>query len=249
MRFDKVLRTLGPVIALAIAGGLAGCDGSNIKINGKEGVRLADLDLSGKAPTEIILLGPDNIDVKTGAKLSIRVEGSDEIKDRLRFVLDGDSLAVSRAKGDGEGTATIFVTMPSPRKLTVGGSGTIAAAELTGDAEANILGSGSLAVAGIVADKLAVNIAGSGSMKAGGKAAELDLDVLGSGNADLAALSVDTADVTIAGSGSATFASDGEVSAEILGSGNVTVKGNARCKVQSIGSGSLVCERAAEPVD
>lgn len=249
MRFRKVLKALGPVVAVAIAGGLAGCDGANITFNGDEGVPLAELDLSGEAPTEVVLLGPDSVAIRTGETLAIEVEGADEIKQRLRFAREDGALAITRTKGEGRGTATVIVTMPSPRKLTVGGSGTMTAAELTGDAEANILGSGALEVAGISADRLSVNVAGSGSMKGAGKTDKLDLDVLGSGSADLARLSADDVEVTIAGSGGATFQSDGEVDAEILGSGSVTVRGDARCKVNSIGSGRLVCERKAEPVD
>ncbi|WP_305097563.1 head GIN domain-containing protein [Croceibacterium aestuarii] len=249
MSFKKVLKALGPVVAIAIAGGLAACDNADFTVNGKKGVPLADLDLTGKTPSEVALLGPDTVDVRTGETLAIEVEGDDAVKDLLRFVLDDESLAIMRAKGDAKGTAAVTVTMPSPRKLTVGGSGKLTAAELTGDAEANVLGSGSLEVAGISADKLSANVAGSGSMKASGKTGELNLDVLGSGSAKLGGLSADKADVTIAGSGGATFASDGEVEAEILGSGSVTVRGDARCKVHSVGSGSLVCERNTETVD
>lgn len=249
MGFKKVLKALGPVVAVAIAGGLAACDNANFTVGGKEGVPLADLDLSGEAPSEVALLGPDTVDIRTGETLAIEVEGDEAVKDLLRFVRDEDSLAVMRTKGDAKGTAKIVITMPSPRKLTIGGSGSIKAAELTGNAEANVLGSGSLEVAGVSADRLSVNVAGSGSMKAAGKAKELDLDVLGSGNARLDGLTVEKANVTIAGSGGAKFASDGEVEAEILGSGSVTVRGDARCKVHSVGSGSLVCERNAETVD
>ena len=248
MGFKKVLKAIGPVVAIAIAGGLAACDHADLTVNGKKGVPLADLDLSGEAPTEVALFGPDTVDIRTGETLAIEVEGDEAVKQLLRFARDDHSLAIMRTKGESDGTATIIVTIPSPRKLTIGGSGKMTAAELTGDAEANILGSGSLEVAGISADKLSVNVAGSGSMKAAGKATSLDLNVLGSGNADLSGLTVDDADVTIAGSGGATFASDGEVEAEIVGSGSVTVRGDARCKVHSVGSGSLVCERNAETV-
>jgi carbon monoxide dehydrogenase subunit G len=249
MGFSKVFKAIGPVVAIAVAGGLAACDNADFKMNGKEGVRLADLDLSGDAPNEVVLLGPDTVDIRTGETLAIEVEGDDEVKDRLRFLRDDDSLAIMRTKGESSGTATIIVTMPSPRKLTVGGSGLVKAAELTGNAEANILGSGSLEVAGVSADALSVTVAGSGSMTAAGKAKSLDLDVLGSGSAKLDALRVGDADVTIAGSGGAALASDGEVKAEILGSGSVTVRGDARCKVHSIGSGSLVCQRNTEKAD
>lgn len=249
MRFRKVLKALGPV-AMAVAGGLAACDSANVRINDSEGVPLSELDLSGDPPSEVVLFGPDSVDIRTGEALAIDVEGSEEVKQRLRFVLDGGTLGVMRDNSETvSGTAVVIVTMPSPSKLTVGGSGTLTATELTGKAEAHVLGSGSLTVAGIAADHLSVTIAGSGTMRAGGRTGSLDLDVLGSGDARLAELSADEANVTIAGSGGATFASDGEVEAEILGSGSVTVRGDARCRVRSIGSGSLVCERNAAPVE
>ncbi len=249
MRFHKIMKGLGPVIAIAIAAGLSGCGKANFSFNGTDGVPLSDLDLSGDPPSEVVLLGPDSVDIRTGEALAIDVDGDPAAVDLLRFHRDGDSLAVLRAKGDAKGTATVTVTMPSPRKLTIGGSGSMKAAELTGNAEAEVLGSGTLEVAGISADKFSVTIAGSGSMKAGGKAGRLDLDVMGSGSADLAGLSVERADVTIAGSGSGTFRSNGQVDAEILGSGSVVVRGDARCKVHSVGSGTLVCERNSEPAD
>ncbi|MGX7896138.1 head GIN domain-containing protein [Tsuneonella sp. HG222] len=247
MGFKKVLQGLGPVIAIAVAAGIAGCDKAKFTVNGREGVPLADLDLTGMTPTEVVLLGPDNLEIRTGEALSIEVDGDPAVVERLRFALDGETLAVMRGRGEGSGTATIIVTLPSPRKLTVGGSGSITAAELIGKSEVNVLGSGSLSIAGISADRLSVTIAGSGSLRGGGKAERLDLDVLGSGSAHLDELTVDRADVTIAGSGGAAFRSDGEVEAEILGSGSVTVRGDARCKVHSVGSGTLVCERNTEP--
>ena len=42
MRLDKLFSTLGPVIAMAMASGVSGCDGSNFTFNGKEGVPLSD---------------------------------------------------------------------------------------------------------------------------------------------------------------------------------------------------------------
>jgi hypothetical protein len=50
MKFGHFLKALAPVLAVALAAGVAGCDKATIKINGEEGKKLADLDLSGKAP-------------------------------------------------------------------------------------------------------------------------------------------------------------------------------------------------------
>lgn len=251
MKFEKLLKALAPVAMMAIAGGLAACDGAKMRINGKEGVPLSELDLSGEPPSEVASFGPDTVDVRTGAKLAIEVEGSPAAKERMRFVREGQSLGILRAEGDWDDNeiATVTVTMPAPRSLTVGGSGTLTAAEQAGDGELNVLGSGKLMVGKVRAGNLKVHLAGSGEVSASGTAAELELNIAGSGSADLGGLKAPKAHVNIAGSGDATFASDGEVKANVVGSGNVTVRGGARCTVNSVGSGSLTCEREPEPAE
>jgi hypothetical protein len=251
MGFKHVLKAVAPVVALAIAGGLAGCDKANVNFNGEEGQQLADLDLSGEAPSEVSLLGPDVIDIRDGEKLAIEVQGSDEAKDRLRFVLKDGSLGILRKNGSwgDDQVATVILTMPAPAKLNLMGSGRITAASVSDRPEVNVAGSGTLELASVSAATLEANIAGSGTLKAAGSADKLELNLMGSGRGDLAALKAASAKVNIAGSGEATFASDGEVDANIMGSGHVTVRGRARCKVHSVGSGSLVCESGEEPAD
>lgn len=248
MGFKHVLKAVAPVVALAIAGGLSGCENANINLNGEDGKELADLDLSGEAPSEVSLLGPDTVDIRDGETLAIRVEGSDAAKARMRFVLKDGSLGILRRKGtwSDDQVATVIVTMPAPAKLNLAGSGRMTAASVSDRPEINVAGSGRLDLASVSAAAMEVTIAGSGSLKAAGSADKLELNLLGSGSADLAALKAGSADVNIAGSGDATFASDGEVKANIMGSGDVTVKGRARCKVHTVGSGSLVCEAGAE---
>ena len=249
MGFKHILKAVGPVVALAIAGSLASCGEGDVKLNGKEGVPLSELDLSGEAPSEVILLGPDKVDIRDGEKLAIEVEGSDEAKERMRFVLNDGSLGVLRDKGhwnDESGVATVIVTMPAAAKLTLAGSGQMSAASVSDEPEINVAGSGTLELASVNARKLEINIAGSGSLKAAGTTDKLELNLMGSGSADLSALKVGSANVNVAGSGDATFASDGDVNANIMGSGDVTVKGRARCKVHTIGSGSLVCESGSQ---
>jgi len=252
MRFKHVLKAVVPVVALAIAGGLAsGCDNADFKVNGKQGVPLSELDLSGEPPSEVVLLGPDKVEIRDGETLAIEVEGSDEAKERMRFVLENGSLGILRSKSDWkeDGIATVIVTMPAPGKLTLAGSGRITAASVSDRPEINVLGSGTLDLPSVAAGRMSVTIAGSGTLIAAGTAERLDLNVMGSGDASMRRLKVETADVTVAGSGDATFASDGEVRATILGSGDVTVHGGARCKVKTIGSGTLTCERETEPAD
>ncbi|MFM5929503.1 MAG: DUF2807 domain-containing protein, partial [Novosphingobium sp.] len=73
MKLGHLFKSLAPVFALAMAAGVSGCDGAKININGEEGKKLSELDLSGKAPGELMMFGPDRIELTTGDKLTITV--------------------------------------------------------------------------------------------------------------------------------------------------------------------------------
>ncbi len=250
MKFGKFVHALAPLAAIMLAGSLSGCSNADIQFNGKDGKKLSELDLSGTAPNELALLGPDEVRVTQGDKLAITVEG--EGKDQVRFVLDGNTLGILREKGESWGSdkrAVISVTMPAPRQLSMLGSGKIITGALAPNAEVVVAGSGEIESGAVSGDKLEVTIPGSGRFRANGSAKSLELTVLGSGAAELDALRVDKAEVTMAGSGRATFTSDGEVEATIMGSGEVVVRGRARCKLNSVGSGRLVCENGTTAAD
>ena len=123
MRFDKFLKNVAPAIAMAIAAaGTAGCD-SKFTFNGKEGVKLSELDLSGDAPDTVNLMGPDIVRIVHGDDFSIALEGGDEAKERMRFILEDGTLSVLRDReswGDGEnGVATVTITMPTLRHIVM----------------------------------------------------------------------------------------------------------------------------------
>lgn len=251
-RFGTFAKAMGPIIAVALAASVAGCDGAKISINGEEGKPLAELDLSGAAPDELVLAGPDEVRVTTGDKLAITVEGDQEAKDQLRFSLKDGSLAIHRKDkmfGNGGKVAIINVTMPAPREVVMAGSGKITTANLASKATITVAGSGTIESTAVSGESLDLTIAGSGNFRAAGNVKMLDMTIAGSGSAQMDALKTDKADVSIAGSGSATFASDGDVEASIMGSGDVTVKGRARCTVSSMGSGKLVCETPVQQKD
>ena len=245
MKFGQFLNGLAPILAVAMAAGVAGCDGSKVSINGEHGKKLAELDLSGAAPNELVMFGPDEVQMTQGDKLTITVDGDPAAVEQLRFTLKGGTLGILREgkmfSGDSK-FAVVHVTMPAPREITMGGSGKISAPALAPGAKVTVLGSGQIDTQSVSGDRLEVTLPGSGSFRAAGKVGKLDLTILGSGSADLVAVTVDNAKVSVLGSGGATFSSDGEVDATILGSGTVTVKGRARCKVSAIGSGQLICE-------
>lgn len=246
MKFDKFFRALGPIVAVALAAGVAGCDNMDVSLNGEKGKPLAELDMTGPAPQELVLLGPDEVRVTTGDKLAITVEGDEAVTSHLRFTLKDGTLGVLRDSEwkNSAGKAVVNVTMPAPREVTMAGSGVIKAAALAPGAKVQVVGSGEIESAAVSGDALEVTLPGSGSFRAAGNVGKLDLTILGSGSAELDAVKVESADITIAGSGSAAFASDGEVKAKIMGSGSVTVRGRAKCTVEAMGSGKLNCEPA-----
>lgn len=246
MNFRQLARAFAPVAALAVTAFVTGCDEANVSIGGEEGKPLAELDLTGTAPTELVLLGPDEVRIREGAALAITVDGSPELTEAMRFTLKDGSLGVLRRKGswkDG-GTVVVNVTMPAPQQLVAAGSGTIRAESLARAAKVTIAGSGDVETMNVAADSLDVTIAGSGNYRAAGTTGKLDMTIAGSGNAAMDALKADSARISIAGSGRSAFASDGSVKADILGSGEVRVRGRAQCEVKATGSGKLVCESA-----
>ena len=241
--FDRFIKSLAPAAAaLLAASATAGCDALDISVGDGDAVPLAELDMSGRAPTQIVLAGPDNVIVTEGDTLDILVEGNAEAVDAVRFSRSDDTLSISRKNVSSKSPeATVRVTMPLPQSVTLAGSGTIDVPGMTKKAEATIAGSGKARIAGLDAETFDVMIAGSGSLEAEGETERLDLTLAGSGKAPMGKLQADKADVTIAGSGKAGFASDGTVDASIMGSGTVDISGNARCEVSTMGSGKLRC--------
>ncbi len=251
MKFGKIAGAFAPLAGLALAAALAGCDakvdfdGKDMRFNGKAGKRLAELDLSGPPPSELALLGPDEVQITLGDTLAITVDGEAAAKDAVRFTRDGDTLGIMRDRADNSkagGRAVVRITMPAPREVTMLGSGRIVTPAMAANAKVVVAGSGEIDGGVVGGDSLEVTIPGSGEFRASGSVRSLELTILGSGSARMDALKTDKAKVTVAGSGDTVFASDGEVDATILGSGEVRVIGRARCKISAVGSGRLVCE-------
>ena len=220
--------------------------GENMRVACDTGVALQDLDLSEANVRHLAILGPDDVTITRGDRAAIVVEGDEDAADAIRFQLDDNKLSVMRLGGKRQnGSATVKLTLPKLRKISLAGSGSVHVDAITGNkARISVAGSGSVDCDEIEVEQLKIQMLGSGSVTAKGRAKTLSLKIAGSGNIALSGLSTESANVSMAGSGNASFASDGDVSASMAGSGNVTVKGRARCTVKGMGSGRLVCEPA-----
>lgn len=240
-----VLKGVLPLAAVALVLASAACGNMNMTVGDDDGVPLSELDMSGTAPTKLVLAGPDKVVVTEGDKLAITVTGDQEAIDSLRFNLEDGTLGIMREKSwKGKGVATIAVTMPPAQEIVLAGSGDIKAPVMVDEAEVNIAGSGTVAIDRIQSSTFDVNVMGSGTLSAAGEADRLDFNVAGSGMLKARALKVERAEINIAGSGGGEFASDGRVEARIAGSGDVTVYGRAECKVSAMGSGTVRCRPA-----
>lgn len=248
MSISSLVKALAPVVALGLSAGLASCDNADVRINGEHGKKLSELDLSGPAPSQLVVMGPDRVELSQGDKLAITVDGDPAAVSAMRFTLKDGALGILREgkvfANDGK-TAVVHVTMPAPSEITMAGSGKIAAGALASGAKVTVAGSGEVSTTALKGDSLELTMAGSGSYHAAGSVRTLNLTVAGTGTIDADALKIETAKVTIAGSGNASFASDGQVEASIIGSGVVKVKGRAHCTVSAMGSGRLECETPA----
>lgn len=213
------------VALMGIGASLSGCDGTNISFGDRDGMPLAELDLSSPAPTELALGSGDTVILRQGDTLAITVEGDDAARDDLRFVRDGAMLGIGRASGLGTNKAspaTIRVTMAAPTELMISGSGAIEAQSLASTAELAIGGSGSISFASVDAERLEIAIGRSGKVTGAGTAKRMEINIGGRGDIDLTKLNAERAEITIGGSGDIAFASNGTVEATIAGSGKLT---------------------------
>lgn len=225
---------------LASATALAGCDGADVEINGQKGVPLSEVEIAGPPPSEVFLASGDTVILTEGDSFAIKVEGSDT--ESLRFVRDKEVIGITRTDGwNGDNPATIRITMPAPKEVIIGGTGTIKAPALASEAEINIGGSGTVEFGKIAGEKLTINIGGAGTVTGAGTAKQLEVRIGGSGDVTMPGLKADTAEISIGGRGDVTFASDGTVEANIGGAGDVKVAGSAKCTVNAFGSGTLTC--------
>lgn len=226
--------------ALALSTTLAGCDATNVEINGQKGVPLSEIEIAGAPPTEVVLSSGDTVIITNGDTFDIKVEGTGT--ESLRFVRDSEVIGITRtADWSGDSNATIRITMPPPKEMVIAGSGTIQAQSVASTAEISIGGSGTIEFGTVAAEQLGINIGGSGTIKGAGTVKRLEVNIGGAGDVAMPALKADSAEISIGGSGDVVFASDGQVTANIAGAGDVKVAGSAKCTVNAFGSGTLTC--------
>ncbi|MHA6721969.1 head GIN domain-containing protein [Sphingomonas sp. RS2018] len=197
--------------------------------------------------TNVVLAGPDDVEVRVGSAYSVRAEGPADVLDRLDIHGSGATLSIGRQrtsgvwKSEGRGVRVI-VTMPAITAASLTGSGNLTVDRVAGgDFAASIEGSGDLKLRQVAANALSLDIQGSGDIEVSGEAKTLAVKIAGSGNVEGDDLKAGGATILVAGSGNVEAQVTGDATGNLMGSGDVTLGKGARCKVNKAGSGEVDC--------
>ena len=234
--------------------------------------------------TKISFRVPGKLYLRQGSPQKVEIEGKKDVVEETTVKVEGSKLIIGREGkwsnwnfGNGD-EVNVYVTVKDIEALNVSGAGDIIGetkiisnqlslnvsgsgnlkveAEVSGDMEADVSGSGDLFVNGkcksfnsdvsgsgkvnagvVVADRAEFGISGSGKVEASGSAAEVRVSISGSGKVLASNLETNTCNVRISGSGDVEIAVKNEIDANITGSGSVRYRGDPS-KVSSHASGS-----------
>jgi hypothetical protein len=198
----------------------------------------------------VSLGGPYDVVVQVGPAASVRAEGDAEEIAQMVVEVKNGSLEIRSPKRSGNFTigfsrdrnVTVYVTAPSLRAASIGGSGDMRIDKVEGsEFAASIGGSGDMTIAAMRVGQASFSVAGSGGIRAAGTAERSSVSIAGSGDVITDALKSRSASVSIVGSGDVKANAAETADVSIMGSGNVTIAGGARCSVNKVGSGDVSC--------
>lgn len=194
------------------------------------------------------MYGPLTVEIATAKGNSARGVGDRSALDRVSLNVSGGVLTIRmlpQRAGTQErktGSATLYITTATVRRVQMGGSGTLKIEGMKGvRGDLNLLGSGDLEVVGVAVDQLVVNSAGNGRVRLAGRAGMARIQAIGAGNVEAPALVARTAVIVNQGPGAITLTADTAADIAVQGSGDVTVLGKPACKIAQTGSGEVNC--------
>lgn len=257
------MRAFFIIAGVAAAALIAGCNARTASDGGPTTSRTVEVSDFRK----LALAGSYDVDLKTGSKASVRVEGTERELERLVVEVKGDVLEIHPKRGanfnwDRSPGVKISITVPKLEAATVAGSGKLAIDKIASDSfdgkiagstevsigkvsgqsfRGSIAGSAELEVGELAVKTVEVSIAGSGDVDLAGKAESANYSIAGSGNLDASSLESRDVKLSIAGSGNVSARATGTVTGNVLGSGSAKISGGAKCDVRKAGSGTIDC--------
>ncbi len=183
-----------------------------------------------------------NVIITPGATQKIVMEGQQNILDNIKREVTGGTWKIFFEKNVKESKeVTIYITMPTIRKVGLTGSGTIKSeGKFAGLDDLNVFLSGSGDIQ-FAADARTVEVllSGSGDVELKGSASELEISISGSGDVTTSSMAVNDCEVHISGSGDAEVDVNGKLDVFVSGSGDVHYRGNASVTAKVTGSGEV----------
>lgn len=175
---------------------------------------------------------PGNVELRIGNTDSVTIEADDNILPLIDTAVENGTLRIRPAKRNSnfrQTSLTIVIQARHVERISVGGSGNIAATGLRGEKlRFDVGGSGSINAQDLDSRMVAIAIGGSGNFKASGKTEQLTASIGGSGNIQAGKLAARDVQVSIGGSGEATVWARDDLSISIGGSGEVSYYGDPR---------------------
>ena len=169
---------------------------------------------------EIRIESAFEVTVEVGPDTSVVVRADDNVIDQLIVEVDGDELRLGLDESLRNGTLEATVTMPSLRSATVSGASEVA-------------------ITGVDAADLDVDVSGASEVTASGRAAALRLDASGASDVRFDGLVVDTARVEISGASDVGLENASMVRGELNGASDLTVSADADASLDVNGASTL----------
>jgi hypothetical protein len=197
---------------------------------------------------KIALAGSSDVEVRTGAAVSVRAEGDQEAIDRLDIRVENGELRIGSRRSSwtfgwsSNHHVKIFVTVPSLAATSIAGSGDVRVDRVAGNRfEGQIAGSGDLNIAQMEVAEAAFSVAGSGDVTVAGKAGKVSFSTAGAGDMRAGALEAGAVNVSIMGSGDVQAHATQSADVNVMGSGDVHIAGTKNCTIHKAGSGTVAC--------
>jgi hypothetical protein len=223
---------------------LAGCTSADVIGQTIEGSGTAGTRTERAAGIHHLgLAAPGTLTIEVGRESDLRIEGDDNIVDRLIVERHGDELEIrtpNRTNLRPNRPLRYRIGVASLDGVDLAGSGRIEAAGVNADAfSVDVAGSGEVVIGGLRASSVDLDIAGSGTATLDGRADAVSVDIAGSGTADVGELDARTANVSVAGSGDTTLRVSDRLDVDIMGSGDVSYYGDPTVHRSVMGSGHI----------
>lgn len=186
---------------------------------------------------------PATVELRLGDSESVTIETDDNLLPLIETVVENGTLKIRPEKRRAALAPTVLkivVQAQSVQRLSVGGSGSIRAAELQAPKlQFEVGGSGSIAIKQLRSETVAVSIGGSGDFTAAGSTNQLTLAIGGSGNVAAGKLNARAVQASIGGSGQAVVWARQLLDASIAGSGDIDYYGDPQVSRSVHGSGGV----------